>query len=413
MNSHGKSPLYFNLSQINGFNQLVNQAADLNTQIADLEVYNTAPFLVNANNYFIGIMRAVIPTSGLPKLIVPVLLDGVNTNPAKLLYIVSLAWRNPAGDIIYSISENVILQPEEQGGQLPLMNTITQDFTTNPLYYQIYDPNTLLLSINDTIRDIWGIFCNSVLTLTGIDLISEGCIRPYFGFNESNNKFTFNSDVRFFNQDKIYNYDPITGDPIITNSQRAEVYIDGLLEDLLQVPSIYLFKNSRYGNQKLVYLVKVNNDGTQIPETGGQVATSLIIMTAWKSSLNNWNAVQKILFTINYGIPTKLEYENLQNNNEQQQTTKVFNPVRPLQPILTDIVVDYDTFAVNNNYIQFNASGITQIRLIDITTQKDLQNFSLKVSWVDSFSNVRDLIAPTSQPISVKVAFFPKSTTII
>ena len=412
MNSNSKSPLYFNLSKVLNYEQQTNDSADINKSPSIIEIFNNAPFLNNANDYYVGVMRALIPISGIPRLIVPVLLGSVNggainTDPDLLLYKISLSYRNANGIIITAPCVSNVYFISEIRGIKPKMDGIKQDFITNKYYYFVYDVNTILLSLNQTILRIWNKFVSNCSDV-GVDI--SGCVPPYYTFNPSNDRFTFNSDVRFFNQDDNIVYDPILQEWKPQPIARCEFYTDGLLQDLFQNPSTYYLESARQGFQNNIFLNNVSARG------GNPVNGNIISMNAWKSSINMWNAFSKVLFTVNYGIPTKLEYENQQQNSGENRAVSLaddnFN-IRPLKSTLTDFQVDVNDFALNDNYIQFSASSIAQIRLIDITTNQDLKDFSLTVSWVSNWGITYDLIIPTAHSLDIKLAFFPKTTTLI
>jgi len=372
---------------------------------------NNIPFLKNSNDYFIGVQRALIPTASVPKLIVPLaykLVDNtINTNPNKLLFVVSLAYRDASGNILYSLSDNVLFQSEVVGGIPPSVINGRQDFVNNIYYYFVYDPNTLLVSLNQTIINMWGKFRAECQAL-GVDTSLWTNI-PYYSFNESLLRFTVSGDVRFFNQDPITTYDPITHLPIQTERARIELFTDGLLQDLFQVPSRYLDISARFGNINLINYVRFS-----LIDKTGILDGDILTMTAWKNSLNMWNAMTRVVFTINYGIPTKLEWESsIASSGEYPPSSSQSASDRPLLPTLTDLQVDVGEFAINNNYIQFSSSSISQIRLIDINTSQNLQNFQLSVSWVSNFGRRYDLIIPTAHPLELKLAFYPKTTTLI
>jgi hypothetical protein len=238
---------------------------------------------------------------------------------------------------------------------------------------------------------------------------------PYYSFNETILRFTVSGDVRFFNQDPITTYAPITNLPIQTPRARIELFTDGLLQDLFQVPSRYLDESVRFGNINLINLIRFS-----VIDKTASLNGDILTMTAWKNSLNMWNAMTRVIFTVNYGIPTKLEWENSVSTSGQLEPNATNSGEfglgasdRPLQPTLTDLQVDVGEFAINNNYIQFSSSSISQIRLIDINTSQNLQNFQISVSWVSIFGRRYDLIIPTAHPLELKLAFYPKTTTLI
>ena len=375
-----------------------------------MQVFNNAPILEDADKYYIGIMRATIPTSGIPKLIVPVLLDGVNRDINKLIYLISLAYRDASGNVIYSKTENVLWESEIVGPPYPQtppnpLPLLKQDFTTSPYYYYCYDVSTLLKCFNNTIRRMWGQYVYELSNL-GVDLST--CEIPYWSVDYTNNKFACNLDYRFFRQDSDISFTPPNTTTVSQHFPRAELYSDGLVLDLLQTPASFINKSNRGNNSNLIILYSCNkNDGESVLNPDTNILTSY----AYKSALNQWSALTKIIFTVNYGIPTKLEYENI--NHTFQSTTPANSIDRPLKPTLTDIIVEKDAFAQNNNFIQFQASGISQIRLIDITTSQNLQNFEVSITWEDNYGNQHNIIPPTGIPVSMKLAFFPKTTTLI
>jgi hypothetical protein len=53
------------------------------------------------------------------------------------------------------------------------------------------------------------------------------------------------------------------------------------------------------------------------------------------------------------------------------------------------------------------------VRLIDITTDQPLKDFQVSVSWISNYNISYDLVIPTGQPLDLKLAFYPKSTTLI
>jgi len=391
-------PIYYNLSQINGY-----KIEGITTQTpAVIEEFNNQLVLENQSDYYVSVVRASIPTSGIPRLIVPIIYDTVDpSNVNKCIYEVKIKLcigidgsGNPIFNEAFTKANNVkfvsqnpfetVIPPTNPLAPPPNPKDVRYQDLSNQYYY-IYDVEAMLKMFNDTNNLTFTQFC-----------AQAGLPFGYLATNSPN--ILWNSGNRIFELQTTANDAGITyfDDAVFPHL----VYqFDNLSSDLFQLSG----SGDGKGFINNYSFNKYNNATT----TGGKTT---YIMTASQSSLNNWGALNKIIFSISYGISTIQEYDSVPITN--QGSTNPFQLQKPNIPMLTDIEVDKDAFSVNNNYIQYQTSSITQSRLISMTGSM-LQSFQLSIYWLDVFGVRKLLTLPQGLPLTIKLGFFPKTTSLI
>jgi hypothetical protein len=245
---------------------------------------------------------------------------------------------------------------------------------------------------NNTIKTAFATFCAQV------GLSYNSAYYPNLLWNSSNRCFECRfpasvNGVAYFDQ---YSSTPY---PFIV------FQIDALSSDLLQLTGIDNASDNNFISN--VCFNKFNNVSTTT--IGGDVII-YYTMTASQSSLNNWGSLSKIIFAISYGISTIPEYDSIPIDNQGTTNQTLLN--KPNVPMLQDLEVSREDFAINNNFIQYQTSSITQSRLIAMTGSM-LQSFQLSVYWLDVFGVRHILNLPQGIPLTIKLAFYPKTTTLI
>ena len=159
-------PIYYNLSQINGY-----KIEGITSQTpAVIEEFNNQLILENQSEYYISVVRASIPTSGIPRLIVPIQYDfAVPTNVNKCIYEVKIKLctgvdgsGNPIFNEAFTKANNVKFV-----SQNPFEKVIPPNPLSNPpkgqdlsnQYYYIYDVEAMLKMFNDTNNLTFTQFC--------------------------------------------------------------------------------------------------------------------------------------------------------------------------------------------------------------------------------------------------------------
>jgi hypothetical protein len=393
-------PIYYNLSQINGYKNPDGALFSTIQRPAIIEEFNNQLILQNQSEYYVSIARATIPTSGIPRLIVPIQLGILQNDKNKCIYTVK--FRLCTGRINGQFNFNPIYDQELAVSfisqypylfddvRAPSNNNGYQDLNNN--YYNVYDVEMILLMFNNTIKTAFATFCAQV------GLSYNSAYYPNLLWNSSNRCFECRfpasvNGVAYFDQ---YSSTPY---PFIV------FQIDALSSDLLQLTGIDNASDNNFISN--VCFNKFNNVSTTT--IGGDVII-YYTMTASQSSLNNWGSLSKIIFAISYGISTIPEYDSIPIDNQGTTNQTLLN--KPNVPMLQDLEVSREDFAINNNFIQYQTSSITQSRLIAMTGSM-LQSFQLSVYWLDVFGVRHILNLPQGIPLTIKLAFYPKTTTLI
>jgi hypothetical protein len=381
-------PIYYNLSQLNGYK--LEGITTLTPAV--IEEFNNQLILENQSNYYVSVVRASIPSSGIPRLIVPIIYD--TTNPAnvnKCIYEVKIKLcvgvdgsGNPIFNEAFTVANNVNFVSQNPFEKvIPPTPIRPQDLSNQ--YYYIYDIEAMLKMFNDTNNLTFTQFCAQA----GLPFGYLATNSPHILWNSGNRIFELQTTA---NDAGITYFDDAIFPHLVYQ-------FDNLSSDLFQLSG----SGDGKGFINNYSFNKYNNAIT----TGGKTT---YIMTASQSSLNNWGALNKIIFSISYGISTIQEYDSIPINN--QGSTNPFLLQKPNIPMLTDIEVDKDDFSINNNFIQYQTSSITQSRLISMTGSM-LQSFQLSVYWLDVFGVRKLLNLPQGLPLTIKLGFFPKTTSLI
>ncbi len=377
-----KDPLYYNLSQIKSYTN--NNTRTVSPAV--IEENNYQLILEDSSNYYISIARATIPSNSIPMIIIPVTTG--QPNPDLTLYFMQM--KLATGPYTYdetktqTLNVNFLSQlPFLQSSIKPPLNT--QDFSND--YYFIYDIEQMLLMFNNTLSSLWNVFAVGVGAIAGF--------KPYMTFDYGTRIFSINMPASvgatpYFDQNSAYPH--------------YALFMDDLSLDLFGFTGYDI----DLSNETLIACFnKYDNNSTVVigPDT-----SIYYKMTSSQSSINMWQALNKIVIATTYGISTAQEYETIPSARQQSTDSNLLN--KPQIQMLTDLEVDRSLFAENRNYIQFLSSSITQQRLISVKSDY-LQSFILSVYWVDNFGVQRPLRLPSGIPLSIKLGFYPKSTTLI
>jgi len=399
MNNNSITPIYYNLSLINGY----KNSDEIFLSPSIIEEYNNQVILKNQKEYYVSVARANIPTSSIPMIIVPIEtnlgFDASNNpipQPNKDLTIYKIRFRYQtefgAFTIPFDLEKTVIFQSQFKNLTVnpPSLNNNKQDFSNS--YYYVYDIEQMILMFNDTLKSAFLEFCSQ----PDIPTFNPDFF-PYITFDYSTRIFSINMTANYYNGATTINY---FDEKVFPN---ISLQFDAQSSDLFQFTGYSIGDGFIYNNCFNKY-----DNITLIQD--GSTAQTIFKMTASQSSLNMWRSISKIVFIINYGISTIQEYDSVPIASNEN--TQINNSSKPQVPILTDLETDLYNWSINRNYITFDSNSITQARLISMTGAM-LQSFKLSVKWVDVFGNYQDINLPQGQPLSIKLAFYPKTTTLI
>jgi hypothetical protein len=400
MNFQKLDPIYYNLSLVNGYKNPNGILFSAVKTPAIIEEFNNQLILQNQSEYYVTVARATIPTSGIPRLIVPIQQGLLQNDKNKCIYTVKfrLCTGRNNGQFVFNpiydqeLAVSFISQYSFLFDQVkaPSNNDGKQDLRNS--YYYIFDVEMILLMFNNTIKTLFATFCSQV------GLAYNPLYYPQILWNSINRCFEciFPASVNGVSYFDQYSATPY---PFIV------FQLDALSSDLLQLSGLDDSATDNYISN--LCFNKFNNVSTA---TISGNAIIYYTMTSSQSSLTTWGALSKIIFSISYGISTIQEYDSIPIDSQGNTNSNLLN--KPIIPMLQDLEVDRDQFSINNNFIQYQTSSITQSRLVSMTGSM-LQSFQLSVYWLDVFGVRNILNLPQGVPLTIKLAFYPKTTTII
>lgn len=391
-----KPPIYYNLSLINGYGIKPSGSVP-----ANIEENNNQIILDKSSDYYIAIARTTVPTAGIPRIIVPIQTGLSQTDQNKCIY--TIVFKYETAPNVYNealtvslpvtfISEFTgitVLPPSQNGGNQDLSND----------YYWIYDIEQILLMFNNTLQRAFATFCSQV------GLTYNPAYFPYITFDPFDRSFSINMTASVTTGAGTMTYFDQNTPPPNGTFPRIALWMDGLSLDLLGLSA----RSVQNGSFFLISCFnKFNNVSTLTPVAG---TTQVVYqMTSSQSSLSLWQAMSKIIFTCTYGISTIQEYDSVPIPNQGSTNPQFIS--KPVIPMLTDLEVDKNLFSLNDYYIQFQSSNISQQRLISITGDH-LQSFSISVYWLDVFGNRHPVTLPQGVPLTIKLAFYDKKTFLL
>jgi len=381
-----KTPLYYNLSIINGFNSSQNLSPSY------IEELNNQIVVDNGTQLYMSVGRFSIPASTIPLLIIPVVLGQMDINKTQYEIQFQLCTANGVFSFTQTANINFLSQyPNISSTVNPPL--LSQD--TSNQYYWIYDIEQIILMFNNSLKSLFATFCSQ----SGLPFNYNSAYFPYITFDYSTRSFSIimtandGSTVYFDQNAGTYPY-------IVCN-------INNIAYNLFQFTTInyaqpYLNPVSNF------YTISCFNKYNNILVNG---SANEYKMSASFSSINLWSALNKIIISVGYGISSKLEYDSIPVGNTGSSTnTNAVN--KPSLPVLTDFEVDKDQYAINGNWIQYQTSSITQQRLVALTADQ-IKNFQLSCYWLDNFGVRHVLELDKGMPLTIKLCFYDKNMRLL
>ena len=393
--------IYYNLSLNAGFNTLSPFVPDLTTSLCVFDETNQNDIVEQGDNWSVAVMRCTLPTISVPRLIMPVVIGQPNIN--KCYNVFSMAYYDVTNTLQSVKSLNVnfvseILNPTPVSTGMfsyPYAPTVRQD--TESEYYFIYYVESILKMFNDTLYQVYQLLVIDMATKAP-PVVLDPLLYPFLTYDDKSQLFSMNcpsiSGVNSFRTDL---------------NPSINIYIDDYTLTLLGLPSKYQGIQTR-PNLNCVWNVTVNNLFDNIVEYENKDTLGAIIkyykMESDQTSVINWGSLQSVVFQINQGINIKNQESDSVPVKFQQSTAQ--NLDKPIIPMLTDLEVDKSQFTVSNQFVQFQASSIEQVRLIPIGSSSNIRNIQITAYWKDNFGNRRPLYLTASVPATCKLAFFRK-----
>lgn len=402
---HNDNVIRYNLSLSKGFNEI--EETGFNTP-ANFSEINDKPIIINSGDWYLGVERVTIPSSSIPLYIFPIQLGSLQ-NDINLSYNV-FTFKYYVGNLLIVLPLNACQlyceYESEEFNLLPAGTTKYRSYPKSPqnnggqqdlsnFYYYVYYVKTLVKIFNHTLATLWVTFTNAVNALYPNALPTN--VQPIFEYDEISQLWAISAPSLYF-------------DPKLPT--RVELYMDALTALNTLVPVYangdYLSPTNAFGNKDLNLSYFHNYYNNTFTRVINSVTYTFYRMSAEQSSVNSYCGFQKIVIELSGDIIVLHPEIESVTLPFQDSTTTIYQ--KPMVPMATDYEVDRDQWAKNKNYFQYQASSIEQVRLINLGNISSLQNFQVKIYWVDGYGNRNSVLIPNiGVPLTMKIAFYNKN----
>lgn len=357
----------------------------------DLQVYNNTnasqnlQFFEKRNSKFLGSDKSPVSSysvavvrfcidSNLPFMTLEPLIDGVNTNPNKLVYSFTMTYKN------YTYQQYLTFVPQNLQYSAP---QLTQQNIENP-YYWLNDAQSFIDIVNTGLSDCWN-GLNALVIASG-DSLNNSSANINIDMNPTTYIMTLNADVLQYDQSGS------VANPI-------SVYMNSELHTYLKPLRT---NNAGYNNLlgQDVQLIIKNNNGNNI-YTGSNGVNYIQSYTEWSVG-GVWNMVDSVLMTTD--LPIVSSYTSAPNINDPFFLSSV--PLSNTEKQLSDF--NFGGSDVGNATLtggQISYSPTAQYRYISLDTAQPLDAIFINFQWKSKRGNYYQYTLDVSQNASVKLLF--------
>lgn len=339
---------YFNLSLPNN---TVNNIPTIFQQDS------TQTIVENTKTHNLAIVRFNFPTSLIPSHIIKIIPNPSDPNDMTYTpYNISMEIKNIPNSLQ---TENVTFIPE-----------VSID-NTNPLYYYYYDPSQFVDIVNNTLVATY----NDMLAID--NTLPSVQYAPFINYNYDNKLYEL-----WVSYDCINRPNPLV------------IYFNDALSNYFPIPAFVNPLNPLL-NSNLIIIDRHTN--IKYLSSDVTFTNKYIVMSA-SSEVRRLASLQKILIVSNYGLQTQQEFVIAPN--------KILNQGNNSQAIISDFEVDF--LQNNTQWLQYQAAGVGNYRLIEFTSNINIQNFQIQVYFQDIENNIYPLYIKPQTFASLKLALIPK-----
>ena len=313
------------------------------------------PIIENPYNYYLTIWRFSIPTYFIPEIQVPPQINQLNPNLSE--FSVTLEYDgNISQEFIIYVANNTISPPT---------GTINELDRSNP-YYFMFSYQQFLFIMNTALS----------LAFTNLAAKPVGSLAPYMVYDSNERLFSLICEKAFYD---------------LTLALPIKIYINFPLYKLFTGFPV-IFTDLNQGRDIQFDVEDYLNNSYQIPNTSPIFPPTLFEIKQNTPSIPNWSPFKSLIFLSNL-LPIKPEYTSLSGDS--------------FIPLLADFEPLKQTSSDLQTNIQFFPQG--PLRLVDLQSKSPIYKIDLNIKWIDQYGEPQDIIIPTGDNLSVKIAFLKKS----
>jgi hypothetical protein len=351
-NRYAQDNVYFNVEFLNNNNipnQLMIYDTTLNESIVD-----------NSINYYLTVVDFAIPLTSVPIMIAPLQTGSLTNTTMSITFVVNG---------IPMTSQTVIFTPER----------------TDPFHYTyIYDYNTMINMLNNTLRACYNAFIG---TPAYAGYVQANVNVPFFIYDSATELITLVTDISY-----------------ATNIPQVNTVVISINDDLLNYLNGFSFQyvfRDVVGVRTPFYDFNIYTDGSNRFQSNLLYPTPLVspaYITTIQSYNNmaNWSDLKKVIIVSNSlpiageSILRGVTSSNITNN---QYVLSSFTP---------EVIKTGDQRSI----IYYNPAS--QYRLIDITSDTDIRRIDITVYWEDFNNNWYNMELLPNSNATIRLAFVKK-----
>ena len=341
-------------------------------EVADYNVTKTIPILAKCSDYFVSVIRFVIPLDTIPLAVMPIIPNQGNANLTPMIIGINYLGTDYPVSVLY-IPDNNQAAPDQ--------NQPTQVITP---YYYTYTYQKFIFMFNVALNEAW---IDS--GLGGPDGVFPNLVPPFLYLNPATQLVSIVVNSVFTTI--------AGGQPFIFWNQPVEHYLEA-------IEVFFYGYNQPNGKDFQLSLNFPTPDKFYAPlftpATDIAPAITYYQFTQEYPVLQYWTSLRKIIISTNT-IPIINEYIPSSNNSTNP------NGVAASFPVLTDYAPAIELAGQSRAIAYYFPTS--QYRLVDMVSDSPLQKVDLKIFWEDVRGNLYPLTISLFQQASVKLAFLKKS----
>lgn len=341
------------------------------------------PFLYDADDYYMSIIRFSLDTPNLPIFIPTIELNQPDIN--LTIYKVSLQWSNPL-DLtqIFTSTKPVIFIPQSKIANIPPPPSVNGIQYNGGNYYNIYNYQYFIYLINETFITCYNEL-KSIVEAAGLILPSD--YYPVLSWDTSNNTAILNCDVLGYST---------------TSNNYIKIFFNTSLAQLFSSFPVLIISQSGSLNAQLITNSFSNSNVIAYPPSDPQYDAIQVFQEY--STIALWTPITSIVFTsttlpiVSNQVSTPIVFDGSTvfggNGNNSL-----------INQLITDFISDDGTYKPNLVY-----QPSAQYKWIQLMGNRPLNMFDLQVYWKDRLGQLNPFYLSSGSTATIKILFSKKDS---
>jgi hypothetical protein len=341
------------------------------------------PFLHDAEEYYMSIIRFSLDTPNLPIFIPTIELNQPNIN--LTIYKVSLQWTNPLNPSqIFTSTQPVIFIPQSQTANIPPPPSVNGIQYNGGNYYNIYNYQYFIYLINETFITCY----NELKTFVeDVGLVLPSDYYPVLSWDTSNNTAILNCDVLGYST---------------TSNNYIKIFFNTSLAQLFS--SFPVLITSQTGSLNAQIITNSFSNSNIIAYPPNDPVYDAIQVFQEYSTIALWTPITSIVFTsttlpiVSNQVSTPIVFDGNSIFGGNGNNSLV-------NQLITDFISDDGTYKPNLVY-----QPSAQYKWIQLMGKRPLNTFDLQVYYKDRLGQLNPFYLASGATATIKILFSKKDS---